>query len=125
MTRLIVWPRPACVNDPDEPCETGSACTTTCFAFGDPKNCCSEAYAPPGTCMPSYYPLYLGSRCPWAYRYVDDDGEGRTGPLLAPALTTTSPFVPILLWPPGAETRPSSAEKTKRVIVIVLVVAVM
>ncbi|KAK2979928.1 hypothetical protein RJ640_002189 [Escallonia rubra] len=68
----------ACVDAPDGPSETGSASTTTCFAFGDPENCCSGAYAPPGTCKPSYYSSYFGSRCPWAY--VDDDGkeENRT-----------------------------------------------
>ncbi|KAK2968140.1 hypothetical protein RJ640_007529 [Escallonia rubra] len=62
----------ACVNAPDGPSETG---TTTCFAFGDPEDCCSGAYAPPGTCMPSYYSSYFGSKCPWAYHYEDDDGK--------------------------------------------------
>ncbi|KAK3000170.1 hypothetical protein RJ639_023435 [Escallonia herrerae] len=65
----------ACVDAPDGPPERGGAWTTSCFAFGDPENCCSGAYAPSGTCKPSYYSSYFGSSCPWAYRYEDDDGK--------------------------------------------------
>ncbi|KAK3041159.1 hypothetical protein RJ639_028638 [Escallonia herrerae] len=68
----------AFVHAPDDPSETGGAWTTTCFEFGDLKNCCSGVDAPPDTCEPSYYSFYFGSKCPWAYRYVDDDGEEKS-----------------------------------------------
>ncbi|KAK3041163.1 hypothetical protein RJ639_028642 [Escallonia herrerae] len=119
----------ACINAPDDPSETGGACNTTCFAFGDPKNCCSGAYAPPDTCEPSYYSSYFGSKCPWAYRYVDDDGEEKSRTFACsradyritfcphPSLATGHKFAA------GAGTPPSFARKSKTVIVIVLVVA--
>ncbi|KAK2979920.1 hypothetical protein RJ640_002181, partial [Escallonia rubra] len=121
----------ACVNAPDDPSETGGGCTTTCFAFGDPKNCCSGAYAPPDTCEPSFYSFYFGSKCPWAYRYVDDDGEEKNRTFACSCADYRITFCP---HPSpamghkaaaGAGTRPSSAGKNKRVIVIVLVVVVM
>ncbi|KAK3041155.1 hypothetical protein RJ639_028634 [Escallonia herrerae] len=65
----------ACVNAPDGPSETAGACTVTCFAFGDPANCCIGEDAPADTCEPSYNSFYFGSRCPRAYRCVDDDGK--------------------------------------------------
>ncbi|KAK2990492.1 hypothetical protein RJ640_004194 [Escallonia rubra] len=120
----------ACVDAPDGPSETGGASTTTCFAFGDPKNCCSGAYAPPGTCKPSYYSSYFGSRCHWAYRYEDDDGKEKNKTFACSCADYRVTFCP---HPSpamghkaaaGAGTRPSSARKTKRVIVIVLVVVV-
>ncbi|KAK2987640.1 hypothetical protein RJ640_005842 [Escallonia rubra] len=69
----------ACVNGPNGNCpyETSGSCTTTCFAFGDPKNCCSGAYVPRGVCKPSEYSLYFGSRCPWAPSYVYDENDGK------------------------------------------------
>ncbi|KAK3037172.1 hypothetical protein RJ639_031059 [Escallonia herrerae] len=44
----------ACVNDPNGglSSETGSARSTTCFAFGNPKKFCSGAYARPGAGTP-------------------------------------------------------------------------
>ncbi|KAK3001699.1 hypothetical protein RJ639_020508 [Escallonia herrerae] len=67
----------ACVDDLNGGCpsEASSGCTATCFAFGDPKNCCSGDNARPGICKPSEYSLYFGSRCPWAYSYVYDEDD--------------------------------------------------
>ncbi|KAK3000168.1 hypothetical protein RJ639_023433 [Escallonia herrerae] len=120
----------ACVNAPDGPSETGGGCTTTCFAFGDPKNCCRGAYARPGTCKRSYYSSYFGSECPWAYRYEDDDGKekNRTFACSCPVLRITFCPSPSSAMghkvAAGAGKRSSSARKTKKVIVIVLVVVV-
>ncbi|KAK2975907.1 hypothetical protein RJ640_027541, partial [Escallonia rubra] len=61
----------ACVNGPNAgfSYETSGSCTTTCFAFGDPKSCCSGAYVPRGVCKPS--------ECPWAPSYVYDENDGK------------------------------------------------
>ncbi|KAK3000171.1 hypothetical protein RJ639_023436 [Escallonia herrerae] len=121
----------ACVNAPDAPSEAGGAFTTTCFAFGDPENCCNGAYAPPGTCMPSYYSSYFGSSCPWAYLYADDDGKEKNWTFACSLADYRITFCPRPSpatgnrVTPGVGTKPSSARKTKRVIVIVSVVAVM
>ncbi|KAK3041150.1 hypothetical protein RJ639_028629 [Escallonia herrerae] len=121
----------ACVDAPDGPSQTGGACTTTCFAFGDPENCCSGAYAPPGTCKPSYYSSYFGSRCPWASRYEDEDGKEKNRAFACSLADYHITFCPHPSMSTdhkvaaGAGTRPSSAGKTKRVIVIVLVAAVV
>ncbi|KAK2990493.1 hypothetical protein RJ640_004195 [Escallonia rubra] len=122
----------ACVDAPDGPSErAGGACTTSCFAFGDPENCCIAVYAPTGTCKPSNYSSYFGSSCPWAFRYEDDDGKEKNRAFscsLADYHITFCPHPSMSTGhkvAAGAGTRPSSAGKTKRVIVIVLVVAVM
>ncbi|KAK2990669.1 hypothetical protein RJ640_000231 [Escallonia rubra] len=121
----------ACVNAPEGPYETGVTCNVTCFAFGDPRNFCSRAYAPPGTCKPSYYSLYFGSKCPWAYRYVDDIGKEKSRAFACSRADYRITFCPHPSLATGhkvaagAGTQPSSAGKTKRVIVIVLVVAIM
>lgn len=53
---------------------TGSvACRSACEAFGDPRYCCSEAYATPDTCGPSLYSLFFKHACPRAYSYAYDD----------------------------------------------------
>ncbi|KAK9987802.1 hypothetical protein SO802_028041 [Lithocarpus litseifolius] len=53
---------------------TGSvACRSACEAFGDPRFCCSEAYATPDTCGPSLYSLFFKHACPRAYSYAYDD----------------------------------------------------
>ncbi|CAK9157004.1 unnamed protein product [Ilex paraguariensis] len=50
------------------------ACKSACEAFGDPKYCCSGAYATPDTCKPSSYSQYFKNACPRAYSYAYDDG---------------------------------------------------
>ncbi|XP_048128602.1 thaumatin-like protein 1 [Rhodamnia argentea] len=50
------------------------ACRSACDAFGDPKYCCSGAYATPDTCKPSVYSEFLKRECPRAYSYAYDDG---------------------------------------------------
>ncbi|GAV71820.1 Thaumatin domain-containing protein [Cephalotus follicularis] len=50
------------------------ACKSACLAFGDPKYCCSGAYATPDTCKPSFYSQLFKSACPRAYSYAYDDG---------------------------------------------------
>ncbi|KAH9694772.1 Pathogenesis-related thaumatin superfamily protein [Citrus sinensis] len=49
------------------------ACKSACEAFGDPRYCCSEAYATPDTCFPSVYSLFFKHVCPRAYSYAYDD----------------------------------------------------
>lgn len=49
------------------------ACKSACEAFGDPRYCCSEAYATPDTCSPSVYSLFFKHVCPRAYSYAYDD----------------------------------------------------
>lgn len=49
------------------------ACRSACEAFGDPRFCCSEAYATPDTCGPSLYSLFFKHACPRAYSYAYDD----------------------------------------------------
>lgn len=49
------------------------ACRSACEAFGDPRYCCSEAYATPDTCGPSVYSLFFKEACPRAYSYAYDD----------------------------------------------------
>ncbi|XP_021900444.1 thaumatin-like protein 1b isoform X2 [Carica papaya] len=49
------------------------ACRSACEAFGDPRYCCSEAYATPDTCPPSPYSLFFKHACPRAYSYAYDD----------------------------------------------------
>ncbi|KAK3017626.1 hypothetical protein RJ639_004674 [Escallonia herrerae] len=122
----------ACVKGPNGGCpyETSGSCTTTCFAFGDPKNCCSGAYVPRGVCKPSEYSLYFGSRCPWAPSYVYDENDGKKKNRaftcsMADYLITFCPHPSLATGhkvAAGAKTRPSSARKTKRVILIALVV---
>ncbi|KAL5788830.1 hypothetical protein ACOSP7_005779 [Xanthoceras sorbifolium] len=51
----------------------GVACRSACEAFGDPRYCCSEAYATPDTCAPSVYSLFFKHACPRAYSYAYDD----------------------------------------------------
>ncbi|KAK2665554.1 hypothetical protein Ddye_004128 [Dipteronia dyeriana] len=51
----------------------GVACKSACEAFGDPRYCCSEAYATPDTCGPSVYSLFFKHACPRAYSYAYDD----------------------------------------------------
>ncbi|KAK3004511.1 hypothetical protein RJ639_017961 [Escallonia herrerae] len=119
-----------CVDAPDGPSKRGGAWTTSCFAFGDPENCCSGAYAPSGTCKPSYYSSYFGSSCPWAYRYEDDDGKEKNRAFACSLADYHITFCPHPSMSTGhkvaagAGTRPSAARKTKKVIVIVLVVVV-
>ncbi|KAK2966331.1 hypothetical protein RJ640_016871 [Escallonia rubra] len=55
--------------------EQSGGCNSTCFGYSDPKYCCSEANTPPDTCKPSPYSQYFRSKCPWAYRYANDDGN--------------------------------------------------
>ncbi|KAK3017624.1 hypothetical protein RJ639_004672 [Escallonia herrerae] len=45
----------ACVNGPNGGCpyETSGSCNTTCFAFGDPKNCCNGGYVPRESQVPT------------------------------------------------------------------------
>ncbi|CAK7334259.1 unnamed protein product [Dovyalis caffra] len=50
------------------------ACKSACDAFGDPKYCCSGAYATPDTCKPSSYSQFFKNACPRAYSYAYDDG---------------------------------------------------
>ncbi|KAF1874870.1 hypothetical protein Lal_00007485 [Lupinus albus] len=50
------------------------ACKSACEAFGDPKYCCSGAYATPDTCKPSSYSQFFKNACPRAYSYAYDDG---------------------------------------------------
>ncbi|XVF15919.1 hypothetical protein REPUB_Repub09cG0198000 [Reevesia pubescens] len=52
----------------------GVACKSACYAFGDPKYCCSGAYATPDTCKPSSYSQFFKTACPTAYSYAYDDG---------------------------------------------------
>lgn len=52
----------------------GVACKSACEAFGDPRYCCSGAYATPQTCKPSAYSQFFKSACPRAYSYAYDDG---------------------------------------------------
>ncbi|KAJ0077009.1 thaumatin-like protein 1b isoform X2 [Pistacia vera] len=49
------------------------ACKSACEAFGDPRYCCSEAYATPDTCGPSVYSLFFKHACPRAYSFAYDD----------------------------------------------------
>lgn len=76
-----------CVVDLNEPCpaelklmNTGGsggecvACKSACEAFGDPRYCCSGAYATPDTCKPTDYSEFFKSSCPRAYSYAYDDG---------------------------------------------------
>lgn len=49
------------------------ACKSACEAFGDPRYCCSDAYATPDTCSPSVYSLYFKHACPRSYSYAYDD----------------------------------------------------
>ncbi|XP_010446380.1 PREDICTED: thaumatin-like protein 1b isoform X1 [Camelina sativa] len=51
----------------------GVACRSACEAFGDPRYCCSDAYATPDTCQPSVYSLFFKHACPRAYSYAYDD----------------------------------------------------
>ncbi|KAK7360206.1 hypothetical protein VNO77_02188 [Canavalia gladiata] len=51
----------------------GIACKSACEAFGDPRYCCSGAYANPQTCKPSSYSQVFKSACPRAYSYAYDD----------------------------------------------------
>ncbi|KAK2990491.1 hypothetical protein RJ640_004193 [Escallonia rubra] len=116
----------ACVNAPDGPSETSGSCTATCFAFGDPANCCIGADAPADTCEPSNYSLYFGSWCPRAYRCVDDDGKEKNRAFACSLADYHITFCPHPSLATGHKVAAgSSAAKTKRVIVIVLVVAVM
>ncbi|KAI3428937.1 uncharacterized protein J3R85_008961, partial [Psidium guajava] len=50
------------------------ACKSACGAFGDPKYCCSGAFATPDTCKPSGYSEFFKGECPRAYSYAYDDG---------------------------------------------------
>ncbi|EOX90842.1 Pathogenesis-related thaumatin superfamily protein isoform 3, partial [Theobroma cacao] len=52
----------------------GVACKSACDALGDPKYCCSGAYATPNTCKPSSYSEFFKTACPTAYSYAYDDG---------------------------------------------------
>ncbi|XP_057809434.1 thaumatin-like protein 1b [Salvia miltiorrhiza] len=49
------------------------ACRSACEAFGDPKYCCSGAYATPDTCGPTQYSQVFKNACPRAYSYAYDD----------------------------------------------------
>lgn len=49
------------------------ACRSACEALGDPRFCCSEAFATPDTCGPSMYSLFFKYICPRAYSYAYDD----------------------------------------------------
>ncbi|KAL6993433.1 Thaumatin-like protein 1 [Sarracenia purpurea var. burkii] len=51
------------------------ACKSACEAFGDPRYCCSGAYATPNTCKPTNFSEYFKSACPRAYSYAYDDGS--------------------------------------------------
>ncbi|KAL2333805.1 hypothetical protein Fmac_015018 [Flemingia macrophylla] len=53
--------------------ERGVACMSACEAFGDPRYCCSGAYATPDTCKGSWYSHVFKSACPRAYSYAFDD----------------------------------------------------
>ncbi|KAJ9541028.1 hypothetical protein OSB04_027534 [Centaurea solstitialis] len=50
------------------------ACRSACEAFGDPRFCCSGAYATPQSCGPTSYSEYFKKACPTAYSYAYDDG---------------------------------------------------
>lgn len=76
-----------CVVDLNGPCpaelklmNTGEgadecvACKSACEAFGDPRYCCSGAYATPDTCKPTDYSEFFKNSCPRAYSYAYDDG---------------------------------------------------
>lgn len=71
-----------CVSDLNESCPSelkvagaggGVACKSACEAFGDPKYCCSGAYATPDTCGPTEYSEVFKNACPRAYSYAYDD----------------------------------------------------
>ncbi|XP_020581051.1 thaumatin-like protein 1b [Phalaenopsis equestris] len=49
------------------------ACKSACEAFGDPRDCCTGAYATPSTCGPTNYSMVFKSACPAAYSYAYDD----------------------------------------------------
>ncbi|KAK2990488.1 hypothetical protein RJ640_004190 [Escallonia rubra] len=112
----------ACVNSPDGPSETAGSCTVTCFAFGDPANCCIGADAPADTCEPSYYSFYFGSRCPRAYRCVDDDGKEKNRTFACSLADYHITFCPHPSPATGDKvaagggTQPSAAWKTKRLL---------
>ncbi|KAK2972721.1 hypothetical protein RJ640_022162 [Escallonia rubra] len=125
----------ACVNDPNGgfSSETGNARSITCFAFGDPKNCCNGANARPGMCKPTEYSMYFGSRCPWAdsYVYGEDDGREKSGTFGCSLADYHIPSCPRPSLATGhqvdavAGTPPSSAVKAKKFVIIVLVVVTM
>ncbi|KAK3024440.1 hypothetical protein RJ639_042972 [Escallonia herrerae] len=50
------------------------ACKSACLALGDPRFCCSGAYATPAMCKPTSFSEYFKSSCPRAYSYAYDDG---------------------------------------------------
>ncbi|CAH9110991.1 unnamed protein product [Cuscuta europaea] len=49
-------------------------CKSACEAFQMPEYCCSEEYANPTTCKPSFYSKIFKNACPSAYSYAFDDG---------------------------------------------------
>ncbi|KAK2988975.1 hypothetical protein RJ640_020440 [Escallonia rubra] len=117
-----------CVNDVEGGCksETSGACNSTCFAFGDPKYCCTGAHTRPKTCKSSPYSLYFKSRCPYVfdyYMYADTrNNTRRFACISADYAITFCPHPSSLKSSTKAVSRPSGATRTKRVIVIVAVV---
>ncbi|KAK2988972.1 hypothetical protein RJ640_020437 [Escallonia rubra] len=65
-----------CVKDVEGFCnpEPSGGCSP-CFGYSGTKYCCSGAYTRPDTCKPSPYSQYFKSKCPWSYRYANDDGK--------------------------------------------------
>ncbi|KAK3022967.1 hypothetical protein RJ639_046671 [Escallonia herrerae] len=115
-----------CVKDVKGGCEseTSGGCKSTCFAFGDPKYCCSGGNAQLETCKPSPYSRYFSSRCPSAYGDVYADGGNNTRRFACASANYAITFCPhptSLKSSGGAVSRPSGA-KTKRVVIITLVI---
>ncbi|KAI3840568.1 hypothetical protein MKX03_018102 [Papaver bracteatum] len=58
------------VTDPDG---NHVGCNSACGAFGEPRYCCTGAYANRTTCKPSSYSEFFKNDCPRAYSYALDD----------------------------------------------------
>ncbi|KAK2973715.1 hypothetical protein RJ640_021546 [Escallonia rubra] len=117
-----------CVSDVEDGCEseTGGACNSTCFAFGESKYCCGGGGddAPPMRCKPNPFSLYFKSGCPNVYGDVYADGWHKTKRFacaLAHYKIIFCPHRTSLESSTGAVPRPSGV-KIKRVIIIVLMI---
>ncbi|KAK2972716.1 hypothetical protein RJ640_022157 [Escallonia rubra] len=117
-----------CVKDVEGGCEseTSGACNSTCFAFADPKYCCSGGNAPPETCKPSPYSRYFKSRCPSAYGDVYADRGNNTRRFACASANYAITFCPRPTSLKssvgvGAVSGPSGV-KTKRVVIMALVI---